>query len=335
MVLCNFDELLSAPSTCYDNIRNLDEAGVGCDGVTCSRICDRNEKYAVASDYKNAASAKGVCLDKCKTILAICKRIENKISSASEVFYPFDVEYNNSINHPLGTSSAFSICTVEPGTAYDVARVLTIIRETQVPFGIKGGGHSFNPGFSSTTGILIAMSRFRQITYHPTSQTVELGAGLLWGDVYQALDPLGVTVVGGRISSVGVAGLILGGGYSWKSNQYGLSIDNAIEYEVSGAYPHVPSSTPPLPMIIQFSWALPSDDNVFIDGLKSATKAIRQAAFANGQDVGGSKEILYPNNALEDTPLEQMYGKNLPKLRRIRQEWDPNNIMCLCGGFKF
>ncbi|CAF4066579.1 unnamed protein product [Rotaria sordida] len=189
------------------------------------------------------------------------------------------------------------------------------------------------------------MSRFRQITYHPTSQTVELGAGLLWGDVYQALDPLGVTVVGGRISSVGVAGLILGGGYSWKSNQYGLSIDNAIEYEVTinnqllyynstlgskpeawfqaivepflptyfdnsqgGAYPHVPSSTPLFPIVIQFSWALPSDDNVFIDGLKSATKAIRQAAFANGQDVGGSKEILYPNNALEDTPLEQILG---------------------------
>jgi len=54
--------LSQAPSTCYDNIRNLDEAGVGCDGVTCSRLCDRNEKYAVASDYKNAASAKGVCL---------------------------------------------------------------------------------------------------------------------------------------------------------------------------------------------------------------------------------------------------------------------------------
>ncbi|CAF1319659.1 unnamed protein product [Rotaria sp. Silwood1] len=90
-----------------------------------------------------------------------------------------------------------------------------------------------NPGFSSTTGILIAMSRFRQITYHANRRTVDLGAGLLWDDVYQVLDPLNITVVGGRVTGVGIAGLILGGGYSWKSNQYGLSIDNVIEYEVS------------------------------------------------------------------------------------------------------
>ncbi|CAF1050641.1 unnamed protein product [Rotaria sordida] len=186
-----------------------------------------------------------------------------------------------------------------------------------------------NPGFSSTTGILIAMSRFRQITYRANKRTVDLGAGLVWDDVYQALDPLNVTVVGGRVSGVGIAGLILGGGYSWKSNQYGLSIDNG------GAYPHVASSAPLFPLDIQFNWALSSDDDVFIDRLKSTTNTILKAALNDGQDVGGPKQILYPNYALEDTPLEQMYGKNVPKLRRIRKAWDPNNVMCLSGGFKF
>ncbi|CAF2665285.1 unnamed protein product [Rotaria sp. Silwood2] len=77
------------------------------------------------------------------------------------------------------------------------------------------------------------MRRFRQVTYHANSQTVDLGPGLVWDEVYQALDPLNVTVVGGRLPGVGIAGLILGGGYSWKSSQYGLSIDNVLEYEVS------------------------------------------------------------------------------------------------------
>ncbi len=110
---------------------------------------------------------------------------------------------------------------------------MTIIGKFQIPFAIKGGGHSLNPGFSSTTGILIAMSRFRQVTYHANNQTVDVGPGLIWDDVYQALDPFNVTIIGGRVSGVGVAGLMLGGGYSWKSNQYGLSIDNVLEYEVS------------------------------------------------------------------------------------------------------
>ena len=76
------------------------------------------------------------------------------------------------------------------------------------------------------------MRRFRNIVYHPNEQTVDVGSGLIWDDVYQALEPYNVTVVGGRISGVGVAGLTLGGGYSWKTNQYGLSSDNIVEYEV-------------------------------------------------------------------------------------------------------
>ena len=77
------------------------------------------------------------------------------------------------------------------------------------------------------------MVRFQNVIYDRRKQTVDLGAGLIWDDVYEALDPYNVTVVGGRLSGVGVAGLVLGGGYSWKSNQHGLSIDTMVEYEVS------------------------------------------------------------------------------------------------------
>ncbi len=109
---------------------------------------------------------------------------------------------------------------------------MKLIGQYRVPFGVKGGGHSVNPGFSSTTGIQISMSRFGKVIYHSKNQTVDVGSGLLWNDVYEILDPENVTVIGGRVGSVGVAGLILGGGYSWKSNQYGLSIDHVFEYEV-------------------------------------------------------------------------------------------------------
>ena len=111
---------------------------------------------------------------------------------------------------------------------------MKIIGQCRVPFAIKGGGHAFNPGFSSTVGVHISMSRFQKVIYNRNKQSVDLGAGLIWDDAYKALEPYNVTVVGGRISGVGVAGLVLGGGYSWKSNQYGLSIDTVFEYEVSG-----------------------------------------------------------------------------------------------------
>jgi len=60
------------------------------------------------------------------------------------------------------------------------------------------------------------MTRFNQVNLNKTTRLVEVGAGLLWDDVYQALDGTGLNVVGGRVSGVGVAGFTLGGG-AWAS----------------------------------------------------------------------------------------------------------------------
>jgi FAD/FMN-containing dehydrogenase len=56
------------------------------------------------------------------------------------------------------------------------------------------------------------MTRFRDIKVDNTTATVEVGAGLTWDQVYAALDPYGVNVIGGRVPGIGVAGLTLGGG---------------------------------------------------------------------------------------------------------------------------
>jgi FAD/FMN-containing dehydrogenase len=92
------------------------------------------------------------------------------------------------------------------------------------------------------------MSRFKEMKVNSTAGTVEVGPGLTWDQVYVALDGTGVNVIGARISGVGVAGLILGGGecsssldrprfhilsgYSLQSSQYGLAIDNIAGYEL-------------------------------------------------------------------------------------------------------
>jgi hypothetical protein len=53
---------------------------------------------------------------------------------------------------------------------------------------------------------------FNETKVNSTCGTVEIGAGLTWDQVYDALEPTGVNVVGGRVPGVGVAGLTLGGG---------------------------------------------------------------------------------------------------------------------------
>jgi hypothetical protein len=63
------------------------------------------------------------------------------------------------------------------------------------------------------------MTHFNKTKINSTRGTVEVGAGLTWDQVYAALEPTGLNVVGGRIPGVGVAGLTLGGGESLSSTE--------------------------------------------------------------------------------------------------------------------
>jgi len=67
--------------------------------------------------------------------------------------------------------------------------------------------------------------------------------------------------------------------------------------------------------------------------LREFSAAIRAAALADGQSV--SHAAKYVNYALFGTPLEDMYGGNVARLRKIRASIDRYNVMGLAGGWKF
>jgi hypothetical protein len=68
------------------------------------------------------------------------------------------------------------------------------------------------------------MSRFNKTNINSESGTVDVGAGLLWDDVYALLGPSGVTVIGARVPGIGVAGLTLGGGECLPSSGSSISL---------------------------------------------------------------------------------------------------------------
>ena len=65
---------------------------------------------------------------------------------------------------------------------------------------MKSGGHTANPGFSSTKGIQIYTKKFSQVTYDAASSTAVIGTGLVWDTVYEQLQDHGVVVLGGRVT---------------------------------------------------------------------------------------------------------------------------------------
>ncbi|KAH6904400.1 hypothetical protein BKA70DRAFT_1432153 [Coprinopsis sp. MPI-PUGE-AT-0042] len=142
------------------------------------------------------------------------------------------LQYNNDVSHWSNASSLPSMCTVQPDSPQDIQRLFEIIKTTRTPWAVKGKGHCNNNDMSSTHGLQVAMSAFGQIELAPDKKSVKIGSGLDWGQVFGALAPHGLVVVGGRSPSVGVAGLLLSSGYGWNTNEHGFAIDNIVSADV-------------------------------------------------------------------------------------------------------
>lgn len=108
--------------------------------------------------------------------------------------------------------------------ADDIRTALSYARAHRLRVAIRNGGHSY-AGWSSGDGRLILdVSRLDQVRASGTSAVVGAGAKLI--DVYRALAAKGVTIPAGSCPTVGVSGLVLGGGHGVVSRAYGLTCDS-------------------------------------------------------------------------------------------------------------
>ncbi|KAL4798062.1 hypothetical protein BDV19DRAFT_397325 [Aspergillus venezuelensis] len=122
---------------------------------------------------------------------------------------------------------------VSPTTSQQVAAALALCVFLRIHFSIRGGGHLHNPGSNSNnSGVVISLSAFKQVKLSDDKRKVDIGVGLRWLDVYSALDSHSLAVAGGRMPTVGVPGLILGGGISFQNSQYGVGAMGVVNFEV-------------------------------------------------------------------------------------------------------
>lgn len=120
-----------------------------------------------------------------------------------------------------------------PQTTKDVSTTVRLLGEFKVPFAIKSGGHSFLSGASNINNkISIDLCRMNAVKLADDHKSIHVQVGATWIDLYKALEPYSLTVVGGRSGTVGIGGLVLGGGSSWHSNRYGWACDSVLEFEV-------------------------------------------------------------------------------------------------------
>ncbi|KAE8370878.1 FAD-binding domain-containing protein [Aspergillus caelatus] len=188
-----------------------------------------NSIFCILLLFKGASSSHNV------SQLA-CSRISQELPG--EVYYSGSSDYSNSL------ASYFSLqeqelspsCIVQPKTSSDVAKTVSIMRgflKQGVQVAVRGGGHtSFSGAANINHGVTIDLGLLSKVDVSPDQKTVSIGPGARFFQVWQVLDPLKLSITGGRDSDVGVGGYMLGGGLSYLGPLLGWACDNVVEYEL-------------------------------------------------------------------------------------------------------
>jgi FAD/FMN-containing dehydrogenase len=124
--------------------------------------------------------------------------------------------------------AAIAVCR----TTADAAIAVNLAREDGLPLAVRCGGHSVAGLGVCDDGIVVDLGGLKRIDVDPTARTVRTGGGVLWGELDAATQAHGLHTPGGRVTTTGIGGFTLGGGYGWTSCKHGLACDNLLSAEV-------------------------------------------------------------------------------------------------------
>lgn len=114
----------------------------------------------------------------------------------------------------------------------DVVNAIKWARKNNISFRVRSGCHNYE-GFSTGNDLLVIdVSRIKGILIDEENKWVKLGGGVQNREIYEALGDAGYPFPGGGCPTVGVSGLILGGGWGYSTRLFGLSCDTLIELEI-------------------------------------------------------------------------------------------------------
>lgn len=153
-------------------------------------------------------------------------------SLRGELIRPWDSDYDNARKifngmidkHPALIAS----CT---GVA-DVINTVNFARINKLLVAVRGGGHNVAGNAVCDGGIVIDLTRMKGIRVDPVRQTVRAEPGLRWAELDRETQMFGLALPGGIVSTTGIAGFTVGGGFGYLSRKYGFTIDNLLSADI-------------------------------------------------------------------------------------------------------
>jgi FAD/FMN-containing dehydrogenase len=148
------------------------------------------------------------------------------------VISPDDPDYDTARTVMYGGVDRHPAAIVRVADADDIARVIAIARETGLELAVRSGGHSASGQSSCEGGIVIDVRDLNDLDIDAANRTAWAGSGLTAGEYSTAAAEHGLATGFGDTGSVGLGGLVTGGGVGYLGRKHGLTIDNLLAAEI-------------------------------------------------------------------------------------------------------
>jgi len=174
---------------------------------------------------------------------AACARLFKELKNP--YYLGDEVALTQSLGWVGAWTSRPSVYAVAAEKTQDVVAAVNFARTNNLRLVVKGGGHSYQGTSNAADSLLIWTRHMNAVTLHDTfvavgcegrakaQSAVSVEPGAIWGHTYNEVTTNGGRYVqGGGCLTVGVVGLVLGGGFGSFSKAHGTAGSNLIEAEV-------------------------------------------------------------------------------------------------------
>jgi FAD/FMN-containing dehydrogenase len=114
----------------------------------------------------------------------------------------------------------------------DVIAAVRFARDQDLRIAVRGGGHSVAGHSTCDGGIVIDLSRMRELEIDPEQRVARVQGGAHLSQLDQQAQAVGLVCPVGVIGHTGVAGLTLGGGMGRLQRKHGFTIDNLLSVDL-------------------------------------------------------------------------------------------------------